>query len=88
MLRDSLFCQLQKLIVELGDFLEIGVVDGAELLKKLQSFPFLKFYVDIFDEGLEGLPHLLVIGVFINFAGELLDYFFEILRGEVVDLLK
>jgi len=76
LLCNGLFCQFQKLVIEIGDFFEVRIVDGTQLLKKLQSFPLLKFYIDIFDIRLQRLTQLLVVRVFVNFGVELLHYFF------------
>jgi len=64
----SLFSQFQELVVELGHFFNVGVVNRAELLKKLQSFPFLQL-------GMYGFDIVLQIGLLLRVLRQTIDLF-------------
>lgn len=48
LLGDGLRCELHELVVKLRQLLEIGVVDSAQLLEELQSFPLFELCVYVF----------------------------------------
>ena len=49
LLRNSLSCQFQELVVELCHFFDVGVIHRTELLEKLEGFSLLELGMDSFD---------------------------------------
>lgn len=73
------FCsQFKKLLVEGSHFFGIGVVSVANFGKIFESFSFLNFEYDGFEQI------LMAIGI----DPQLLLYFLEVLGGEVVDIFE
>ena len=87
LLRDSHFSEFEELIIEIGNFFEIGVVNSAYLLEKLKSLALFEFSVNGFYVVLKSGVVCGVLGrvfeLFLESGGQLL----KLLRGTVVYLL-
>ena len=85
---DGLWGQFKELIIEIGDFLYVRVIDCAQLLKELQSPSLFELNLDVFQIVLVLLELLARQGPEGHLLVDACCDFLQVGGGKVVDLLK